>query len=94
MLENIFVMLFISGMVITVMAYYESKVFISILSVIIWIIIFINSLYVEVPGDTAYQEYGLNAFCLAFIFIGVMFAISNYVKFLEESEYEEMFDRR
>ena len=94
MLENIFILLCMAGLVMTIFAYYESKVFISALSVIVWIIIFANSLYIEVPGDTAYQEYGLNAFCLAFIFIGILMTISNYVNYMDENEYEDMFGRR
>ena len=59
---------------------FESIVY-SATSLLLWIIIFAQSFYVQVPGDTYYTDYTMNAASLAFIFIDIVWLVLLYMNF-------------
>ena len=46
----------------------------------------LNSIYIEVPNDEAYSEYGFSAFCLAFIFANIIWSIIQFLEFRFEND--------
>lgn len=90
MIESIYLALFIIGVLLTLYSIkIESKVY-CILGVIIWLILLVESLNIQTfyiaytfngtdyNSTIAYMqksEWGLSAFCLAFIFINIIYAL-------------------
>jgi len=78
MIESLFIMMVLVGFLMTIYAHEKQSIIFSITSVILWIIIMINSLWVQIPFSTGYEEYaeyGFNAFCLIFVFLNIIQAL-------------------
>lgn len=58
-----------------ILAVFDENIIFSATSFLLWMIIFAQAFYIEVPCDTYYTEYGLNAIALAFIFINVIWML-------------------
>ena len=81
MLESIFIFMAAIAFVLFVLGIFEKSITFSAMSLITWIIVMANSLFVEVPADTDYSEIGFSAFCLAFIFANILWIIIQYLEF-------------
>ena len=101
MIIDLYIMLFLIAFVLTLISVYEKSLVFSILSIIVWMIVFVQSFYVVVPYHTwidvndtinvttgyhIFTEYGLNALCLAFIFFGIVWSIICAFDFRDEIE--------
>ncbi len=90
MIIDLYVMIFLISFVLTLISVYEKSLVFSILSIILWMIVFVQSFYIIVPyhswidindsinistGYHIFTEYGLNALSLAFIFFGIIWSI-------------------
>ena len=75
MLESIFIVIVMMAFILFVLAVFDENVIFAATSFLLWMIIFAQSFYIEVPCDTYYTEYGLNAISLAFIFINLIWML-------------------
>jgi len=76
MLESLFITIIAIAFVLFILGIENSSKVYLFMSMILWIIIFAQSLYIEVPSDTSYTEYGLNAVSLIFIFANLIFYLA------------------
>jgi len=76
MIESLFILLVILAFMLMVLAVaQESKIY-AMMSVVVWIIVFAQSLWIEVPGcDDGYTEYGFSALSTMFIFAMIVYAL-------------------
>jgi hypothetical protein len=82
MLESIFIILIIMAFIVFILAIDSESYPLCILSSIIWLIVGLQCLYVEVPNASdPYQEFGLAALSLAFVFAGIVLAVIYYMNF-------------
>lgn len=82
MLESIFIFMAAIGFVLFILGIYEKSAIYSFMSLIVWLIVMANALYVQVPTDTTtYTEYGFSAFCMAFVFANIVWMLSLYMEF-------------
>lgn len=87
MLENIFVLLMIMSFIIFVIAIEKESWALSVMSAILWIVIFAQAFYIEVPGDTAYVDYTINIVSLVFIFVNIILAIAYFMGYSLNKRY-------
>jgi len=76
MLESVFIFMGAIAFVLFVLGIGEQSKVYCAMSTILWIIVMANALYIEVPADTSYTEWGFSAFCLAFIFANLVYLIA------------------
>lgn len=102
MLDDLFVIFLVVTVVFQIIAVYEKSVIFTMTSLIFWMVLMANSLYIEVPytigylNDTGnltiitrshvYSDYGMSALCLIFIFVNIFLMIMNYTEWREEGE--------
>jgi len=86
MLESIFILMVAIAFILFVLGIAEKSVTYSALSLLLWIVVMLNALYIEVPTDTSYSELGFSAFCLAFIFTNIIWIIIMYLEFRSEKD--------
>jgi len=87
MIESIFLILIGMAFILFILGIELTSTIYSGTSLILWVLIMAQSLYIHVPGDTAYQEYGLNAFALVFIFINIIWIIIMYMTKQSKKRY-------
>lgn len=90
MLEVIYGIVFIMSCLFFLIAIYEESLIFSFISLVFWIYLFVQSLWIEVPyefgvysggtwtieeGSHVYNEWGLSVLCLIFIFISIIFSV-------------------
>lgn len=86
MLESVFIMMVSIAFILFILGVFERSVTFSFLSLLLWVIVMINSLFIEVPSDTSYSEAGFSAFCLAFIFANIIWLILQFLEFRFEKD--------
>lgn len=72
MLDSIFIVLFISGFLLTLISHEEESVIYSMLALIIWLTLFVQSLWIVDVGGNVYNEFGLSAICLGFVLVNLV----------------------
>ena len=78
MIESGFIIMLVLGFILFLMALFEDsnifrRMIFSGISLIVFMILFAQSFYIEIPGSTTtYSELGIQAMCLAFIFINII----------------------
>jgi len=104
MLDSIYALLFVTALIIWILSMYQKSIIFNFVSLITWIVLMANSLYIEVPyhititnstsivsattGAHIYNEIGLSALCLAFIFINLLTLFLLYLDLKETHLYE------
>lgn len=102
MLDSIFIAIFIVALILQIIAIYEKSIIFSVLSIMFWLVLIANALYIEVPYDVAYTavngsvvitkgahvytEIGLGALFLAFVFFDIVWTIVQYMELRRERE--------
>ena len=86
MIESMFVMLIAIGFVIFILHYFVRDHILGFLSMVIWALVLINSIYIWVPNDTSYSDWVFNTFPLAFIFTSLLIIILTYIEEQKERE--------
>lgn len=101
MLSSIFILIFIVALILLIISVYEESVVFSMLSFITWMIVFAQSLYIVQPyvvwtdiggsaniteGVFQYNEFGLSALSMAFVFFSVIWTIVCFMRFKRESQ--------
>lgn len=102
MLDSLFVIFLIITVIFQIIAVYEKSIIFTMSSLIFWLVLMANSLFIEVPytvgylndtGDIniisqshSYTDYGLSALCLIFVFVNILLMIMNYTQWKEESQ--------
>lgn len=86
MLESTFIFLAAIAFVVFILHYFDRGHILGFLSVMLWMLVLINSLYIWVPGDTDYSDWVFNIFPLAFIFTNIMIIIFQYLEDQAERE--------
>lgn len=86
MLDSIFIMLFVIAFVLTVMSVQEKSIVYSIIGLVAWMILFAQSLWITDVAENSYSEYGISAFCLAFIFTHIILLIVYFIDWKHEVE--------
>ena len=84
MIESLFITILAMAFILFIIGIELESIVFSATSLLLWIIILAQSFYIEVPGDTFYTDYTLNATALAFIFINVVWLIIMYTNFKKE----------
>ena len=90
MLESVFIILLLVGFIIFMWAVEKKSYVLSMLCVIFWLFVYIQSWQITVPCDQDYHEPGLSALSLIFVFMGVIFAIYFMIQSYLTKRYEEM----
>jgi len=72
MLLDVYLMLIAIGIILFVLGIERESMAYAGTSFVLWMIIFAQSFWVYVPGDTGYADYTMNAVSLAFILINVV----------------------
>jgi len=75
MIESVFIMLLAMAFITFILGVEKWAIIYVGTSLLMWIVITVASFYIQVPGDTTYIEYTLNAVSMAFIFINVLLMI-------------------
>jgi len=90
MYTDLYIMLFLVALLLLILSVYEESIIFGMMSFICWMIVFVQSLYIEIPyvawtdiGGTAnitegiflYSEYGFSALSLAFIFFTIIWML-------------------
>ena len=58
-----------------ILAIERESIIYSATSLMLWLIIMAQSFYITVPGDADYIDFTINAVCLAFIFINLVWML-------------------
>lgn len=85
-LDSIFIALLFMSLIIQLVSFYNKSIAFTITALMMWLVVFVQSLWIEVPyavstpsgvttGTYTFQEYGLSALSLAFVFIDVVMLI-------------------
>lgn len=101
MLDTIFALLFVVAFVLQLIAVYEKSIIFTMVSLIMWLTLMVNSLYIEVPyhvsyenatgaiatetGAHIYNEIGVSALCLGFVFINLVLLIIFFMDWKESN---------
>ena len=67
MLESLFVLMVVIGFLMTIYAHEKESIIFGTFSVILWVFIMVNALWVQVSFSTGYEEfaeYAFSIFCL------------------------------
>ena len=86
MIESMFVFLLAISFVIFILHYFVRDHILGFLSMALWTLVLINSIYIWVPNDTYYSDWVFNTFPLAFIFTSLIIIILTYIKEQQERE--------
>ena len=93
MIISLFAILFVVGVLIFILGIKEESVVYQMISMILFIILMAQSLYITVPfmaatnatnytiREKTYMEPGLSAFCLAFIFCDIVLVVIEYLAY-------------
>ena len=84
MLDSIFVMLFVIAFVLTVLTIQEKSIVYGMIGLVAWLILFAQSLWITDIAENTYSEYGVSAFCLAFIFTHIILLIIYFIDWRHE----------
>ena len=82
MLESIFIIMLIVGILLFLISIENESYAFGIMSAITWMFNLANSLNIEINDGTATvgtQDYGLNAFCILFIFLSIVVTINFWI---------------
>ena len=91
MLESLFIIMIIIGFLMTIYAHERESIIFSVASILFWLLIMANSLYIEVPfstGDNTYMELGFNVLCLIFVFINAIQTVLYVMDWRTQKEFE------
>lgn len=80
MLDSIFITVFIMAFLLTILAERESSIVYGIMSLIIWLTLFVQALWIVDVGGTSYHEFGVSAISLGFVFINLVLLILNILE--------------
>lgn len=102
MLDSVFIAVFIVTVVIQLVGVYEKSIVFNMISMMFWLTLMLNSLWIEVPywawienatgginvstGSHVYHEFGLSALFLTFIFMDIILIIVYYMDWKRKSE--------
>lgn len=76
MLESVFIVLLAIAFVLFILGIEaESKIY-CMISLVLWVIIFAQSLWITVPTDTTYSELSLSAISLIFVFSNLIYLLA------------------
>jgi len=75
MILDIFMLWIIIGVILLILGIEFENIVYNMLSLILFIIIFIQSLWIEVPGIADYTDYTSSAMSLAFIFTNIIWLL-------------------
>ena len=105
MMENIFIWLMIASFVTFILVWMSDvpeSIIMAFISLLLWLVSFASSLYIQVPyavatsvggvvefteGSYDVSELGIQAICLAFMFITIVKIIVDYMDFKHKSKY-------
>jgi len=73
MIESIFIILLLMAFIFFILAIEEWSLIYTLISWLLWITIFAATIYVQVPGDTSYNDATISALSLGFVFITTIF---------------------
>ena len=75
MILDIFMLWIIIGVILLILGIEFENIVYSMLSVVVFIIILVQSLWIEVPGIADYADYTSSAMSLAFIFTNIVWLL-------------------
>ena len=75
MILDIYLMLIAIAFITFILGIEKENIVYTGTSLVLWLIIFAQSFYIEVPGIDNYVDYSVNALCLTFIFINIIWML-------------------
>lgn len=75
MLDSIFLVVFIAAFLLTILAEREESIIYALMSLIIWLTLFVQAMWISDVGGTIYHEYGVSAISLGFVFMNIVLTI-------------------
>ena len=81
MLDSIFLVLFIGSFLLTVLGEREDSVGYNMMALVIWVVLFVQSLWIQDVAGNVYNEFGLSAICLGFVFVNLFFVLDYFFDF-------------
>lgn len=79
MLESVFVLTVIFGVVLFILSIERDNILYSLTSLLMWIVVMAGQVYIVVPNDTYYTEWAYFAIALGFIAINIIWSIILYM---------------
>jgi len=86
MLDSIFIVLLIVGFLLTLISHEEESMIYSMLALVIWLVLFVQSLWIVDVGGTVYNEFGLSAICLGFVLVNLVSLVMFTLDWLERKK--------
>jgi hypothetical protein len=98
MLESMFILLFVIAIIIFLLGIKEDIIAYYIISLVMFLVLFISALGIEIPyiiasntttfteGSHVYQEGGLSALCLIFVFIDIVMMLLHWLEGRKRSQ--------
>lgn len=75
MLDSIFIVIFIVAFLLTILAEREESLIYALISLVIWLMLFPQALWITDVGEIVYHEWGLSAICLGFVLVNLVLSI-------------------
>lgn len=79
MLDGVFVALLIIAFIITYISEEKESIIYSMLGFILWLMLVGQSLWIVDIAGNQYHEFGISAFCLAFVFVHIILMIMYFM---------------
>lgn len=87
MLESVFIMIVAMAFILFVLAIHLESFWFSATSLLMWILILAGAVRIDVPNDTYYNEFGIQAVAFGFIFLNVIYMIYWFMTETFEDRY-------
>jgi len=76
MLESVFILIVAIAFILFLLCIEHSSRVYGMISLVLWLIILVQSFWIEVPNDTQYSDYTLSAVSLIFVFANLIYIIA------------------
>ena len=81
LLDSLFIAILFIGFILTVLSIERKSMIYTALSMLVWIIIFASSHYIQVPGISDYSDFTINAISIAFVIVDIIWLIYCYTDY-------------
>jgi len=83
MLDAIFLVILIIAFLLTVLGEREDSIAYNMMALVIWIVITVQCWYIVDVGGTLYQEPGVGAIALGFVFLNLILILDYFFDFIK-----------
>jgi len=79
MIESVFIMMMAMGFIAFILAIESDSIVYSAISMLLWIIVMAGHVYIQVPGDTYYNEVAMFPLSFGMIILNVLWLIVQFI---------------